>query len=386
MVKPANRSASAGAIQKDASGRKHLPELDALRGAAAFVVLMNHCHQVWLGTSHPHWISRPKLNPALWLLVNGHASVILFFLLSGFVLTLPSLQGSNQRYPQYVVRRICRIYLPYLAGLVVAVIGCTYFWGRTEYGEAVAELWALPPDRTSILQHLAVIGRFDVYRYDVPFWSLVHEMRISLIFPAVLWVAKRMRLGMTFVVAAACTLVSTLSLKYLETGMPGSVRVTAWSFTLSYCGTFLLGAALARRHERYAKLLAGLSLAKKAALLAAALVLYLYPPPAVDGIDLGDFVSSCGGVVLLTFCLHHSGYAARWLRRAPWQFLGRISYSLYLVHYPILLALAHTFYGRFALPWLMLPFLVLALGVATAMYALVEAPSITLGRKASASI
>ena len=122
----------AGAIQKSASGRSHYPELDALRGAAALVVLMNHFHQVWLGTSHPHWIARPKLIPPLWLLVNGHASVILFFLLSGFVLTLPSLRGSHQPYPRYLARRVCRIYPPYVAGLLISVVGCAFFWdGRS---------------------------------------------------------------------------------------------------------------------------------------------------------------------------------------------------------------------------------------------------------------
>lgn len=371
---------SVGAVQKSASGRKHYPELDALRGAAAFVVLMNHFHQIWLGTGHPRWISHPKLNPALWLLVNGHASVILFFLLSGFVLTLPSLRGSQQPYLRYLVRRGCRIYPPYLAGLLISILGCSYFWGRSQYGPAVAQFWRAPPNVHSILAHLLMIGRFDVYLYDGPVWSLVHEMRISIVFPLILLAGRRLKVWSTVTVAAACTVLSSLSLMFLETGLPGPVRATAWSLTLSYCGTFLLGSALARRREYYSRALGKAQLTTKLGLLALGFALYLYPPSAIYGLDVSDFVTSCGGLILLTFCLQHGGRVTQWLRTAPMQFLGRISYSVYLVHAPVLLVLAYTLYGHSPAVFL-LPFLALSILLATGVYYTVERWSIALGRK-----
>ncbi len=374
------QSGTAGSTQKSASGRSHYPELDALRGAAAIVVLMNHFQQVWLATSHPHWIARPKLNPLLWLLVNGHASVILFFLLSGFVLTLPSLRGSHQPYPRYLIRRVCRIYPPYLAGLLISVIGCTFFLGRSQYGPEISGFWSARPDLRSILAHLAMVGRFNVYRYDGPVWSLVHEMRISIIFPLLLILSRRLKTWSTLATAAACTLLSSLSLRFLETGLPGSVRATAWSLTLSYCGTFLLGSALAQRREQYSRALGKAPLSTRLALLGAGLLLYLYPPSAMYGIDVSDFAISCGGLILLTFCLQHGSKTTEWLRTAPMQFLGRISYSVYLVHSPVLLVLAYTFY-RHSPATFLLPFLALTILLATCIYYSVEVPSIKLGRK-----
>lgn len=375
MMEPAH----AGAVQKSANGRRHYPELDALRGAAAMVVLFTHFYQVWLTTHHPHWASRPKLIPPLWLLTDGHASVILFFLLSGFVLTLPSLRGSKQPYARYITRRICRIYPPYLAGLMLSIVGCSYFWGHTQYGQEFAQFWSAPPDVHAFLAHLRMIGRFDVYRYDPPVWSLVHEMRISIVFPLILLVSRRLRAWSVLGVAALCTVLSSLSLKYVETGLPSAVSVTAWSLTLSYCGTFLLGSALAHRREQLVQALGKARLTTRLGLLALGFALYLYPVQSVYGIAVGDFVTSCGGLLLLTYCLQHGGGVTHWLRTAPMQFLGRISYSIYLVHLPVLLVLAYLLYGHNPV-WFLLPFLLISLLLATGVYYSVEVPSIALGR------
>ena len=62
------------------------------------------------------------------------------------------------------------------------------------------------------------------------------------------------------------------------------------------------------------------------------------------------------------------------------QFLGRISYSVYLVHAPVLLVLAYTLYGHSPAVFL-LPFLALSILLATGVYYTVERWSIALGRK-----
>ena len=225
-----------------------------------------------------------------------------------------------------------------------------------------------------------MLGRFNVYRYDGPVWSLVHEMRISLIFPLLLMLGRRLKPWSTLATAASCTVLSSLSLRFLETGLPGPVRATAWSLTLSYCGTFLLGSALAQRRERYSNALGKAPLSTRLALLGLGLALYLYPPTAVDGVDISDFAIGCGGLILLTFCSQHGGKLTQWLRTAPMQFLGRMSYSIYLVHLPVLLVLAYTFHRHGPVTFLV-PFFVLTILLATCVYYSVEVPSIRLGRK-----
>lgn len=90
------------------------PALDALRGVASFMVLTHHCVLAGLIPISPGWGLVLSRYTPLHLLVNGRAPVILFFVLSGFVLSL-SLEGARFFYAQFAARRLCRIYLPFAA-------------------------------------------------------------------------------------------------------------------------------------------------------------------------------------------------------------------------------------------------------------------------------
>jgi peptidoglycan/LPS O-acetylase OafA/YrhL len=94
-------------------------ELDSLRGLAALTVVLGHLRLLWQGEVQP---ASPTLN-LLFKILNpaGNGAVILFFVLSGFVLSLPAVAGRPQKYIVFLIRRIFRIYLPYLAALAVAV-------------------------------------------------------------------------------------------------------------------------------------------------------------------------------------------------------------------------------------------------------------------------
>lgn len=81
-------------------------QLDSLRGIAAMTV-------VW-----HHWHAATEVQMVRWYMVPffaGHEAVILFFVLSGYVLSLPTWTKRTAAYPEYLVRRVSRIYLPYLA-------------------------------------------------------------------------------------------------------------------------------------------------------------------------------------------------------------------------------------------------------------------------------
>ena len=74
---------------------KHFVQLDSLRGLAAGAVVLHHWNIIW-GLS-----GAPKLGQAalqifpLKLLTTGHSSVVMFFVLSGFVLSLPQVRGRK---------------------------------------------------------------------------------------------------------------------------------------------------------------------------------------------------------------------------------------------------------------------------------------------------
>ena len=93
-------------------GQPRYEELDALLGIAALSVVL--WHFVCATYTIPDQSARSFIM-SLYFLVHGRAAVILFFILSGFVLSLPFLREPRPGYAGFAVRRICRIYLPYLA-------------------------------------------------------------------------------------------------------------------------------------------------------------------------------------------------------------------------------------------------------------------------------
>jgi peptidoglycan/LPS O-acetylase OafA/YrhL len=103
-------------------------ELDSLRGLAALAVVLSHFTGVYLNTRH-YTVFLYKF--PMRILLDGRAAVILFFLLSGFVLSLPYRQRGLE-YGTFLVRRICRIYLPYLGALLLAVLGDWWHHGPVQ--------------------------------------------------------------------------------------------------------------------------------------------------------------------------------------------------------------------------------------------------------------
>src|ERR1700733_11347309 len=83
--------------------RKYIAELHSIRGIAALVVAVGHA-LVYYQT--PQWFR------AIGLTFNGRAAVVLFFVLSGFVLTksLRSMPVQLKPLSDYYIRRFFRLY------------------------------------------------------------------------------------------------------------------------------------------------------------------------------------------------------------------------------------------------------------------------------------
>jgi peptidoglycan/LPS O-acetylase OafA/YrhL len=360
--------------------RIHFVELDSLRGLAAMSVLLLHFLEGWLEASPPHFVRYLGYIP---LLTNGSAAVVLFFVLSGFVLTLPQMAPQPQSYPAYVIRRICRIYLPYLAALVLSILGCWRFHGLEMYGIQFHLTWRNPPSAHLIAEHLAFLGRYDVYAYDSPIWSLVHEMRISLIFPVLCLISLRLRAWLAFLVALTLPvidrIIERLSGPYLGEGYPG-VQSVFWSYTVGFCGIFLVGSLLARYREPIVAWLARLSAWTLSVLSLLALVLYQYASLLHIPRFLWDFTVGLGGAYFVMLALVPNSWLSRFLHLGPIRWLGSISYSLYLLHVPVLLVVSILLYRKVPDGVMLATFLVLSLLAAAAFHRVVELPSIRLGR------
>ena len=233
-------------MQSARSGHCRYLHLDGLRGIAAMVVVFHHCLLTFPAWYTAH-VSGPSSIPAaifvfspLHLLWAGHAAVIVFFALSGFVLALMLLRSPRMGYGGFVAKRVCRIYLPCIGvvAIALAAMSATVPHGMPHLSVWFNNSWSPGVDNQVLLDHVLLLGR-PAYNYvDNPIWSLVHEVRYSLAFPLILWIAAKSRAFIVLTVSMMASLAATLALH----------RLSAWNpilDSLQYAFPFAAGAVLA---------------------------------------------------------------------------------------------------------------------------------------------
>jgi len=150
--------------------RTFFPELESLRGIAVLMVMMYHLNSgVLLSASS----ARPSLVNSF--VLAGHAGVDLFFVLSGFLLSLPliadSFGGRRASLSRYFQRRALRILPLYWCAVVVTTVLSA----------------STPRDLLRGLPYLVFLqGIVDLGRLPISsgiWWSLVTEVQFYLILP-----------------------------------------------------------------------------------------------------------------------------------------------------------------------------------------------------------
>lgn len=384
------------------SGPKAYAQLDSIRGLAALTVVA--CHYItrfkisetgsrFVGDISNRIMFILKHTPlrALWA---GHEAVILFFILSGFVLSLSFLgRRRKDRYGAYLIRRICRIYIPYLFVILCAIKLRDLFYTGEIGGlsDTFNRSWRAPANESAaIAGHLFMIGNFDVNAYDGSIWSLVHEMRISILFPLLFLFCKKCSWVISLAAAAFLSFLAYLLAPGFQAHDNIFIRLFGPNIlmTLHYTGFFMLGAVMAIYREQIIKAFHTLSKNKMTPLVLF-LGLLAYTGfrrdaglPDSGWVFLSDWAAAAGAAVFLAASIS-SGRAKKVLRHKLLAFTGRISYSLYLWHIVVLNAFLHGMYGNIPV-YLILPQAFLAtIFISWITYGAVEVPGVRIGKKLS---
>ena len=357
---------------------RHYPQLDALRGIAALMVVINHF--VLVGPLW--WVPRSPLR----VLALGHEAVILFFILSGFVLTLQLMSDRRVTYRDYVIKRICRIYLPYLCVLFAAFAAISLIniepvdWAGSWFND----IWTGSFSGREVLDHVLFIGQYKANRVLPVIWSLIYEMRISLAMPLVVIGVSRFSARTCLAAALCISLVSFLLAMGRNVDVTSSPSFTGdWAMTAHYLGMFIVGATLARHRASWLRWLAKGN--RTTVVLAASLTLYFLSrsvmsiTSGVIGQYIFDWcvVTGAAGIVCTAIA---SRRVTLVLARRPIVFLGTISYSLYLTHTVVLLAVIHLMPASGSAWQAITMAAVLVIPVAAVTHFVIERPSILLGK------
>lgn len=360
--------------------------LDSLRGIAALAVVFYHSmlvfpglHGILDGRGIPYAVSGDVKAlvltvPPPTLLWAGREAVLLFFVLSGFVLALPFM-AEGRRTPGYLafaVKRLVRLLVPcaVVALLLAALVPAIGPEPRPELSEWVNDAWNEAVTLGLVFGHATLLS--GDYSLNSPMWTLHYELRISLLFPLLVLLAGAGTAALG-AAAVAGVLVCLAEMKFLGTG-----ALT----TLLFVPHFALGTLLARHRREVAAGIAGLATGARVGLWLVCYVLLTFRWLAPAGGLVCDLMNGAGAALLIAFVLGSHRVQAV-LEAGPWPWLGAISYSLYLVHVPILLSALHLAPPGVP-PWLVAVGAPLAsLLAGTALHRLVERPSIDLGRRAA---
>jgi peptidoglycan/LPS O-acetylase OafA/YrhL len=315
--------------------------IDGLRGIAALSVVVFHLYKD--GYADQVIAKAPAL---AWVADQGVNGVAIFFVLSGFVIA-HSLYGRDVDLAlagRFLLRRSLRLDPPYWITIAITL---GYALAASRIGEYTA-----PQIAANVLYLQDLLG-FE--KINLVFWTLAYELQFYLLYIALLLVAKR-NPALAVGAAAVCSIAWPAG--FIHTATPG-VSLPLWH-------GFMIGALAywAWRDHRLVPILLACSLAILAI-----------------GMSNGNaFTITFALTALLLWTAGASGKLARWLNWRWLQFLGTISYSLYLSHNIVIRAMSHIH-----LPNAMLapPMIVGCIAFAALMWALVERPSMRLARRIS---
>ena len=304
-----------------------IASLTGIRALAAFLVLFLHADQnIPVGFTNIGVVSR------------GYLGVDLFFLLSGFILTYVYFDSmerpTGRKFAIFIWHRFIRLYpvhIAVLAALVIAVLGAGQLGLNLRSPEAFT-LDALPWQ--VLLIH--AWGVTDQMSWNVPSWSISAEWFAYLCFPFVAYGLGRVR-DPRWLLALAGASLGTAALIFSLMGWGLASAWIAPSALVRIAGSFVCGAALCRYAVLCRALESKSTLNDVAAM--ASLVVFLILP----SLGAPDYILIALLAVFIAALAMSSGVTARLFSLAPLIWLGEISYSLYMVHFPVLRALGIVF-------------------------------------------
>lgn len=299
---------------------KLVSALNVARASAAVYVVLHHL------ASHYGW----SLQGIGFVFRFGQEAVLVFFLLSGFVIFSNERDRVSPPY-EYFWRRIRRIYPALLVAILISTavaIDNGTLGQRFEISELIGTLLGLQDSST--LKPGVIVGP---YLSNDPLWSLSYELAFYFAFPIVMWLWRRdSRLVDHGVGIASCSAYVLYAL------VPNH-----WALVTSYFLVWWCGAAVAERFQRGERTYRSLGppLYWLATLCAIAAIAVVWVGPKGLGVyPILPFRHFAVALFLVVLLFSNLG-----ARLATWLLPGAalassaasISYGIYVLHYPLLI-------------------------------------------------
>lgn len=299
--------------------KKRITFVDGLRGIAALLVILFHNGGFWLKTPDTGYLTTFMLNFSSY----GYLGVEIFFVISGFSIacSLNSFDLNRDSFTRFLIRRVIRLtplyYTSILLTFVLALL-CKHFITSSHQPFPI-------PSYASLLAHLFYLQ--DILGFpeiNVVYWTLCIEIQFYIVFGLLVMFFRRLQ---------SCT------------NQEKSDKFTIYYFVffslLSYLFPLL-------KIEKLANI-SGLFLPYWYMFSTGTIIYWcirkLIPRNLIfiiltcltltflrfDNLEL--IVSSSTAITIYLASIFQGLYT--WLAAKPFQFLGKVSYSLYIIHTPV---------------------------------------------------
>jgi peptidoglycan/LPS O-acetylase OafA/YrhL len=282
----------------------YFPALDGLRAVAIIAVIAYHASQ------HLKW------SPFSTAVSYGWCGVDLFFVISGFLITGILLRSKNEKgyFFNFYMRRVLRIWPLYFAFLFVMLIALPVVAPRAmaESVHSARPAWAFPLFLQNLLVHRKIVGPLGIT------WSLAIEEQFYLLWPLVVWKFSRVTLKQLLYAVLAIEPVLRILLSRF------APSISQYSHTLTRLDGLAVGCLLALLAQSF-----DISTWRRRALqfgipalgVAALSGVFQYRPILFSAVAV-----AMGAVVAYSLTLPALS------RKGFFQYTGRISYGMYLMH------------------------------------------------------
>ncbi|MDF7810556.1 acyltransferase [Hymenobacter sp. YC55] len=355
----------------------YLPAFTGIRAVAAYMVFLHHFNP----------FSQEGSLPLLHnLLVEFHIGVPVFFVLSGFLITLryiDNIRFTTTWWKQYLRNRFARIYPMFF------LITCLNFaWLYQQEGTL---------DSTVVLTNILLLrGFFESIIYSgIPQgWTLTVEECFYLMAPVIFWLLLKRRIRLWFMPFALLAIGCGLVLLLGPLGYYGLFANFKFMLLLTFfgrCVEFFAGIQLALwyrrgqiRHYTIPGLLTGLGCLLIITVLAGLVLIrgpYAYGQEHPFGVAFNNVALPGGIIVLFAGLLTEQTWLRQLLSGALLQVLGKSSYIFYLIHFGVVQQFVHDLVP-FENRWLSFISIFLLLNLlAIALHYLIEQPLNNLIRR-----
>lgn len=374
--------------------KERFHSLDSVRGIAALQVIIAHSLVAVPGLNWMRDINKVPdsfishlTHSPLHFFWSDTEPVIVFFVLSGFVLSLSyfSVDRKSPDYSSFFIKRLIRLYIPCFMILCISIIFKFLLYRPNvvdDFGEWVKMMWTLPLNYT-VLKNIFILNSSYLDYFDRSLWSLGPEIKLSLILPVFIFLTKRLTYSLSILSVVIFFCIYHLLVHFNLQSI--------WSefSTLYYFTFFLLGSLICKYRSTLLSFVNQLTNFQYFFLIFIAIYLYTFnfsmwwlPPHIMAILRLfSNQITSIAAAILIVISL--SDKAKPLLNNKILLFLGEISFSIYLVHAVVITVFAYLLQDYISIrPTVFFAF-ICCFPLSYLFYRIIEQPSLRLAISAA---